>query len=358
MVKLEHYVGAVYPPRHVVLRACDVPGYVLSPGEVAHIAGALAGCAVTFEHAGIGDAAACVSDLASKAGVLRALHDASKNDALKSPIGIVTGAWVALDGSLLCAFVLDGKRSPRVATMMSVGILRGLSLTHVHPSCPGELPLPLEVSLCGVPARPGCGVVSGPFSSPSGPRMYKAMTLHNFTTMATPTSTHASTAPADDMVTALKGLTPKDRNLISAALATFDKKVADAESRAACLAVENASIAKAAEVDQALLASELERFIAAVGTERASMFGLADTGACARNLESPNASVVRRQVDRLLTCCNAAMLGRASGAVSTPTYAPRPTTPTSGEKRTADQMDTTEVDDPGSRLRAALSLIN
>ena len=72
--------------------------------------------------------------------------------------------------------------------------------------------------------------------------------------------------------------------------------------------LENQPVA-ATEVDKGLMSAQIEAVLATMGKDDCDRFGIsADT--CAKNMNSNNVDVVRRQMDRLLMACNQHMLSR------------------------------------------------
>lgn len=325
-----YYVGTYYSAEP--LADNGVAGYVLAPDALAEIASLLVGCPVTFEHAGIADAAHSLGDNATPGQVVVALNRsaAASNDHTRKPVAVIDDTYRNSAGSWRCTFAINASLFPRLCAMIDAGSLRGLSLSHFEPDTPLGTRVPLEVSLCKTPARPHCYLHPGAFRSPSELRLYKAFDCAPITPQLTMASTSnaemkqpAAAAP-DDINAALKGMTEAQRGLVSAALESMQKTIDSATQRATQMQEENDTLKSAQQVDKALLQSQIETFISQIGTEKTAQFGITADG-CAEAFSSENPSRLRHQIDRMLMCCNTAMMqakiqqqAGASAAVNVP----------------------------------------
>ena len=97
-------------------------------------------------------------------------------------------------------------------------------------------------------------------------------------------------------------------------------------------------------------------FLAQIGPEASKQFGLSQES-CGRALEDDNADIVRRQVDRMLMCCNQVMMTRHQAAVAAPEVAAvestEPVVERTSVKRSAEDIEPT-ADDAATKLRNAL----
>jgi hypothetical protein len=144
-------VGIYHPGPH---RHTDAEPFNLTEVDLANMN--LVGYPVTLEHANIDNAAkllAILSVAETATSIYAALTALSKGSKYHAPIGLIIDNGVAVDGRWYCLFAFDGELTA-VKTMIEIGALRGLSLTHRV----SQTPSPLEVSLCCQPARPGCYV--------------------------------------------------------------------------------------------------------------------------------------------------------------------------------------------------------
>ena len=137
------------PRRHI-----DPDPFNLTADQLANMS--LVGYPVTLEHVGIDDAAMllAVANVPETARtVSAALRVLSDGDCYKAPVGVVLDNGAAVDGRWYCLMAID-RGLTAVKTMIEIGALRGLSLTHRVAASP----VPLEMSLCCHPARRGCYV--------------------------------------------------------------------------------------------------------------------------------------------------------------------------------------------------------
>jgi hypothetical protein len=96
----------------------------------------------------------------------------------KLPVGAVTDAWIASDGSAECAMVIT---SHAVQHLIALGLLGCVSLTqHDNRSPAGELlsAAPLEMTVCIRPARPGAKILHHTMSS-DDVALYKALSVES-----------------------------------------------------------------------------------------------------------------------------------------------------------------------------------
>ena len=312
------YVGVYYPGRGKVVDN-GVRGFELTHLELGVIATQLVGMPVTYEHKGIatavGDNAALhVSPLCTEQ-VFAALNKAALDDVIRAPVGVIVDAWQAWNGDWMCAFFLKNILYPRLSAMIDGGSLAGLSLSHLHGACPQAL----EVSLCVTPARPACTVVAGPFASPCERERYKAITCAPPCILSA-SSSHAghpskmavndsSAAPtATNMAQVLAAMTDADRTLISAAFNDMNQKLDATKTQNEALTSQYAEIEKAAVVDKRLLQSQLDVFLGQLDDPTKQRFNLTPAACTSGVVEASDVNTMRRNVDRLLMCCNSVMM--------------------------------------------------
>jgi len=119
-------------------------------------------------------------------------------------------------------------------------------------------------------------------------------------------------SPASAMHALLASLKPEARSLISAAIDTFKSKLDASKVKLEQVQSDNDAMRKAAEVDKDLMSAQIEAIVATMGKSNCDKFGI-DAGTCAKNMNSDNVDVVRRQVDRLLMACNQHMMSSHVG---------------------------------------------
>lgn len=153
---LVYFVGVVYPSP---ARAALLPdSYKLNVSQLEQVRKSLIGCPITYDHSAImhvldiiknfdlGLDYGTIVDLMDVVGVREGLHHCS--------FGEVTDSFFSLDGALWVTFSIDSSSYPGIVNMVAQRLLDGLSLTHLNLS----QPVPMEVTLCAEPARPGCRV--------------------------------------------------------------------------------------------------------------------------------------------------------------------------------------------------------
>lgn len=283
-------------PRH------DVAGYALGRNDRLTLCHKMINCPITYEHCGISDAVRDTGANPSPRDVVRALRTSAAlhDDPKRTALGIVVDAWMCDDGGMMCAFVVNGANFPRLVLLIKNFKLRGLSLSHLH----GGGVTPLEVSLCTHPARPGCFVRST-LHSGKEVQTYKAMSMH--VVHQTMESAPADTSPAGAMQALLADMKPEARSLISAAINTFKTKLDASKIKLEQVQSDNEAMRCAAAVDKDLMTAQIEAIVATMGKPNCDKFGIT-ANSCAKNMNSDNVDVVRRQVDRLLMACNQHML--------------------------------------------------
>jgi hypothetical protein len=255
--------------------------------------------------------------------------------------------------------------------------LTGLSLSHFEQTHNDQVPL--EVSLCKTPARPGCYITAYNLPTSSAIMAYKAFdqafakpTLSALITMSEAKQAKAAAAPAagsDEQITStLKEMTESQRNLVSAALDAMQKRLDAAEARASDMSTENETLKNAQQVDKALLESQIKSFITQVGEKHSAQFGLTEES-CKTALASDSPGTIRHNVERMLLCCNTAMIAMhqrkaaptmsvdrealSEPAADADTAVPV-STGASSQKRKAEHFEPTE-EDAATRLRNIMS---
>ena len=368
------YVGKYYVPG---LKDNGVAGYVLDEGALQSLAKNLVGCPVTFEHHGIVEASSNLPARPSSGLVISALARASKQtkDPSKRPISVITDAYKNGRNEWCCVFPLNTQLFPRLCAMIDSGALRGLSLSHFESDTHR---VPLEVSLCVNPARPGCYLDGIALPSPSAVRVYKAidMSIAHTTQLQSTMSDTAATTPAAPAAEAspdkgihatLASMSEEQRSLVSAALESMQKRLDASEELKSNMQQENETLKQAQAIDKALLQSQIQTFISQIGADRCKQFGLSSE-TCSQALQSENTNTLRRQIDRMLMCANTHMMSQMTGvaAVAAPAEPVASTPPVndtaveipvavqSGSKRKACSVEPT-ADDAASVLRNALA---
>lgn len=133
------------------------PGYALQTSELESLADQIPCAPVTFEHAGIQDivrGSLIVDGDIQLDRVRQRLELLAQERPERGIVGSVMEMFRA-GNNWYCMFTIRDDL-PTVEWLVKTDRLRGLSLTHV---CKDSGLVPLELSLCTEPARPGCWIV-------------------------------------------------------------------------------------------------------------------------------------------------------------------------------------------------------
>ena len=308
MTTLLRYVGVYYPcPRDI--RPNGVEGFALTTLELLAISQQLVGKPITYEHRGIASACDRLESAASvytSDSLITSLNKEAARDVLRAPVGLVERTCRSWSGAWLCTLVVDGSRFPRLCAMIESGALTGLSLSHLH----GDVPQALEVSLCTTPAREGCYVVAGPYESLSDANQYIARSKEMPTPRTASTTMSATPVESVNMDGVLKALPADHRKLISAAFEDMAKQLDATKETNTKLTSKYDQIERAAAVDKKLLRTQIETFLSQIDEASKTQFNLNMDTCSAGLITEEDPSTIRRNLDRLLTCCNRQLMER------------------------------------------------
>ena len=299
---------AVYYPARGAGRDLLTERYILSNDQRAFIRDHLVGCAITYNHTGVGDVVAKLvkNHILPTPGEVRKELSLEK-DASRHPVGTITDAWIAPDGADWCAFELNAGPESNIAYLIRQGHLRGISLTHIA----GAQAIPVEASLCKTPARPGCSIrhIS---TSAFGALRYKGLVQKGLLP-----STMSAATPVDTALEIISGLDEDKRKIVEEAflknhqLVQASKKDAQAAAeKANALQSELDKQSKIYDADIGVMKAEIEAFantIDAVLKDRPELKGklvaCKDLGDTLSGL--PLGTL--RAVDNLVVCASKAM---------------------------------------------------
>ena len=268
----------------------------------------MAGVSVTFEHLGIMRAAAgIVGDLSPTAITAQLTRSAALSE---RNIGRVTDAWEAADGGFWATAVVPA--TPAIEWLIASKQLGACSLTHIMTDA--HTAVPLELSLVGVPARPGC-LIRLASTSALDTAMYKARTICGGI------QTMTDSQPTTEAAAALKELAPAHRDLIVAKLANLvaavdaaDKRAIAAEAgatkRTTELETANAALAQQklmADVDIGLLGAQIQQLCNAMPKDMLQNFSVTATDTI-EAFNSGNPAKMATSALRTIMCANAAMM--------------------------------------------------
>lgn len=309
-------------------------GYGLESKDMHLLAAQMRGIPITVEHHGI---EGVVSELIQSQKALIPINVTNaldRGDDVKSmSVGRVIEAEVTRFQELCIVFVMD--RLPSVQWLVEQGFMRGLSLTHIESSTHGMVPL--EVSLCSEPARPGCYVEAlGTKEQVEAYKRRRGLTnvvaasraFYQRGTMSTGTpqettpvsaaapsvvaETPDAATPATRIEQVLSQLSEEESGLIKARLTDMMKRC-DNESSARMRAEENAKSAleearKAQEqtrfsgAEAGMLRDQLLHLQSQLGDKLSQNF-MVTPDKCGPLFEN-DAQAVRRVTDRLLCAAN------------------------------------------------------
>ena len=136
-----YYVATFYPE----VKTKVTEDYKLKNAELAQIVSKIVGVPITVQHMNI-------QRTADNIVIDEQMNPASMQKLVTASAGSVLAAWINKDGSAQSIFEIDDNFKG-VNKMIKDGHLGAVSLTHVK-----QKNLPLELSLCSVPARQNCRI--------------------------------------------------------------------------------------------------------------------------------------------------------------------------------------------------------
>ena len=157
------FCACVHPDTNNVMLSKDMPpGYWLTEIELCKMAKMAGGIPLTFEHSGITKAVETLVSSGTKLdtkNIRYQLEELSKKNPVNTIIGTITKFWKSASGAWWITIFLDDKFDS-IAWLINRSHVRGVSLTHIEDATTNEK-IPLEVSLCKIPARPLCFIYRG-----------------------------------------------------------------------------------------------------------------------------------------------------------------------------------------------------
>lgn len=310
---------------------------------------------ITYEHKGISavaDALYTGNEVTARS-VIDSLAAVSRADRTRSPVGVVVDAWKNCYDECMCTFSINAGLFPRLCTMVQSGSLSSLSLSHFH----GNPPCALEVSLCRTPARPGCNIEDGPHAQLHETFLYKALTMYK----ANPAmeSTPTDPAPPPTMTSALNSLSEGQRKLVAAAFSEMESKIVAAGKTTEDMSKKCKVLEEANKIDKSLLKNQLETFLSQIAPSTRDQYGM-KLESLSSAMEQDNPDVIRKNVDRMLMCCNQQMMmnARSSNKRKHDETDPETITNINLAKSTEKEPLFEPADTPASSLRQALERFN
>jgi hypothetical protein len=296
------------------------PEYCLTATVLRKMCQSMASVSVTFEHLGIMNAAAAVRSVLTGRTITNELArnvvPAARN------FGRVLDAWEAADGGFWATVVVPPL--PGLEWLIKTKQLGACSLTHVMADA--TTATPLELSLVGVPARPGC-LIRLATTSALKTAMYKAATLEgskpSMSSDGKPETTKPTTATV--AAAAIEELPAGPRELVVAKLANLVSAVDAANKRADLaeagitertkeLQAANSAMVQQklmADVDLGLLGAQIKQLCDAMPKDMLQNFSVTADGTIDA-FTSGNPAQMATSALRTIMCANAAMMNHRS----------------------------------------------
>lgn len=110
------------------------------------------------------------------------------------------------------------------------------------------------------------------------------------------------------MADALASMTEDSRALISAAFNDMSAKLDTTRKQNEELTSQYAAIEKASAVDKSLLSAQIDTFLSQLDADTKARYNLDATTCRSGMVETDDPSMIRRNLDRMLMCCNNVMM--------------------------------------------------
>jgi hypothetical protein len=319
------YVTVIFHPNPTSVVMRELPlCYQLSRAQLLCTASKMAGVPVTFEHLGIMRAAGSVRSLVdlNAASVSAALATTSTPE--HRQIGIVLGAWEERNGAFSALLEIEAGL-PGLHWLITSKQLAACSLTHVvGPN--GLDAVPLEVSLVGVPARPGCIVThisSGWFAATA----YKARSFLEgkaFVAMSelvtkTQEAIHELPQESQELIMAKFGALVQSLEKEKAnATAALEGKAAAEEALTSANKLHQTQQLRS-DCDVGLLSAQIKQMIKNLPTDMLENYDI-DSAKTIHEITSGDSTAITNGLGRLVMCANAFYMQthRGGGARSLP----------------------------------------
>jgi len=294
------------------------PGYWLTEAELRKMAPLASGIPLTFEHAGISKAVEGVFLSGSKLDTKHVRYELEKlrnDNPATTIVGTVTGFWKSYSGAWWINIHLKDEFEA-VLWLVERCHVRGVSLTHIEDSITNEK-IPLEVSLCKVPARPMCYVYrafkspfdaveymrsmqKGSIKDPSISKMSSETPIAPITEDSTPEVKEVVPLKMSRIEQALNALTDENRKIIE------DRLIA-ASSNMQKAIDQMQETKRLSNITESNLKAQVGVLKAHIDPEVLSNCHI-DNETYLADLYSDNANDVRRTLDRVLIAANMTLM--------------------------------------------------
>jgi len=285
-------------PSDPVMKALP-PEYQLSRAQLLDACASFSGLSVTVEHYGMQRASARIAGDIDHAAVTKEL--------MKSPrprhrrVGVCLDTFEATSGAFYCIVELIWDSMRGLKWLVESKQLGSCSLTHTLER--GRV-VPLELSLVGKPARPGCTVTVG-----------DPLTLFAYKRgLQSKAHTSMDTSSFENIILALN---PEQRDVVMAKFQSMKAKNDDAAQRLASTEAKLADSKFTAETDVDLLVGQLNQLLGSMSAEAKDQYSVTVDGYLA-SLKTRDTAEMAKSSLRLIMCANydnmKKMLNEQSGA--------------------------------------------
>lgn len=285
-----YFVCVVCPPDHVALPH----GYGLTTPERNKLAARMCGIPITVQHANIHAVAAKLTDA-------QVACPSFINNTVDSA-GHVVSAWVDAEGGMWAVFEIDNDLTLTL-DLIDKGHLGAVSLTHLESSA-----MPIELSLCSAPARPGA-TIKMKTAELKDALAYKAATERTALKRKTLQAAMETPAPPTNNMSAIEtilaALDPKDRALVQERFADMIKAVDSARSSESDAIAAKKRIEKVTSVDKKLMQHELDHLLKFFSEEDKSLYVVGNDTMFDALKECPPGAI--QSVSNLIKCASANM---------------------------------------------------
>lgn len=265
------------------------PGYTLTKAERETLCSRMVGIPITVQHHGIKTTVARMSNtkLIQPAELVRAVDAAG---------GIVISAWLTPTGAVMALFSIpDG--CGRVHMLIQSGHLGCVSLTHME-----NVLLPLELSLCTVPARPNSRIVHVASTLQNAFKYKAACEAAGTSTPNMDTTTSQSTSALELILAALA---PDARKLVEARFSEMMTAVTEARDKEQAAMRAKDKMAEITTVDKKLLNHHLAHLMTLIPNTTKDMYCMNTESTFDALAQAPPG--VLHSVSNLIKCASHAM---------------------------------------------------
>lgn len=307
------YCACIHPdPEDQESQDAMPTGYWLSRCNLLELRASMVGIPITYEHVGIRKAVhrAGMTDLMISGDAVRYQLEqlADANIPGHCVLGSVTDCWEARDGSWWATFFIQPVYKA-VHWLLTHAHLTGVSLTHTYND--DNTIVPLELSLCREPARPGCYIYrryTNVIDANTYKRLRQSCSIPDTPTMSTETpdaSTPSGDPPLSEIESVLHKMDPTDRRLIedrliaaSTNMKTAVERMKEAERRAG--------------VSTSALRNQIDILKAHINPELLQTYSIA-TPDDLQSLYSNNVQEMHPTLNRVLVAASATIMQLKSG---------------------------------------------